>query len=163
MAPGEARPVWKIMRVLAEAQELDGFAYESPEALTKEAQQQCASVELNNLTEMKGVTYTAHSNDGLVRAGETPIYATDPLVRRSSPLQKSADGKQAFASMSNAELKKLGVADGDMVRVKQGKGQAELAARADETVPPGCVWVPTGLPQTQALGDLFAAVEVHKA
>lgn len=163
MAPGEARPVWKIMRVLADAQELAGFSYESPEALTKEAQQQCGSIQLNNITDMKGVSYSAHLKDALVRAGEIPIYATDPLVRRSMPLQKSADGKQAFASMSNSELTNLGVADGDMVKVKQGGGSAKLAARADDNVPPGCVWVPSGLPETQTLGDLFAAVEVSKA
>ena len=163
LPPGDARPVWKIMRVLADAQELAGFNYESPEALTKEAQQQCTAIELNNLTDMKSVTYAAHLNDSMVRAGETPIYATDPLVRRSQPLQKSADGKQAFASMSKAEMDKLGVSDGDMVKVKQGNGTAELAARTDEGVPAGCVWVPTGLPQTQTLGRVFAEVEVHKA
>jgi len=163
MAPGDARPVWKIMRVLADAQELAGFGYDSPESLTREAQQQCSSIELNNLTDLTSVTYTAHSNDVLVRAGETPIYATDPLVRRSMPLQKSADGKQAFASMSQSELEKAGVADGDMVKIRQGSAQATLAARADESVPPGCVWIPAGITETQALGDLFAAVEVAKA
>ena len=163
LAPGDARPVWKIMRVLADAQQLAGFEYESPETITKEAQQQCTSVELNNHTDLSGVTYSAHLNDVLVRAGETPIYATDPLVRRSVPLQKSADGKQAFASMSQGEIDKLGVADGDMVKVKQDNGQATLAVKLDNNVPDGCVWVPAGLPQTQALGDLFAAVEVSKA
>jgi len=151
------------MRVLADAQEFAGFGYESPEALTKEAQQQCGSIQLNNITSMKSVTYSAHVKDALLRAGEIPIYATDPLVRRSVPLQKSADGKQAFASMSASELSKLGVADGDMVKVKQGGGTAKLAARADENVPQGCVWVPSGLPETQTLGDLFAPVEVSKA
>jgi len=151
------------MRVLADAQELAGFDYESPQSLTKEAQQQCSGIELNNLTDLQGATYAAHSNDVLVRAGETPIYATDPLVRRSIPLQKSADGKQAFASMSQSELTKAGVADGDMVKVKQGNAHATLAARVDESVPAGCVWIPAGIPETKALGDLFAAVEVSKA
>jgi len=163
MAPGDARPVWKIMRVLADAQQLSGFGYESPEALTKEAQQQCGSIELNNLTKMKDITYSAHSNDAMVRAGETPIHATDPLVRRSQPLQKCADGKQAFASMSKVEMDKLGVVDGDTVKVKQGGGTAELSVCFDDSVPAGCVWVPTGLPETQMLGEVFGAVEVHKA
>ena len=163
MAPGDARPVWKIMRVLADAQELAGFGYESPESITKEAQQQCSSIELNNHTNLDGATYTAHSNEGLLRAGETPIYATDPLVRRSVPLQKSADGKQAFASMSLSELEKAGLADGDMVKIKQDSGQATLAVRADESVPAGCVWIPAGIPETQSLGELFASVEVSKA
>ena len=163
LPPGDARPAWKIMRVLADAQELDGFDYDSPESITREAQQQCSAIQLNNHTDLSNVTYSAHLNDVLVRAGETPIYATDPLVRRSVPLQKSSDGKQAFASMSQSELEKLGVADGDMVKVKQDNAHATLPAKVDNSVPDGCVWVPAGLPQTQSLGDLFAAVEVSKA
>jgi len=161
--PGDARPVWKIIRVLAEGQELSGFAYESPETLTKEAQQKCSSVSLNNLTDLKGVGFEGASKDTMVRVGETPIYATDPLVRRSQPLQKSTDGKQAFASMAQAEFDKLGLSDGDSVKVKQGSGQATLPAKADNTLPEGCVWVPAGLVETQMLGDLFAAIEVQKA
>jgi len=161
--PGDARPVWKIMRVLAEGQSLSGFSYESPEELTKEAQQKCQSVTLNNLTDLKGISYESHSAEHLVRAGETPIYATDPLVRRSQPLQKSADGKQAFASMGQAELDKHSLKDGDTIKVKQGSGSATLPVKLDDGVPEGCVWVPAGLPQTQTLGNLFAAIEVHKA
>ena len=161
--PGDARPIWKIMRVLAEGQNLSGFDYESPETLTKQAQQKCTSVSLNNLTDISGVAFTEPVGDALVRAGETPIYATDPLVRRSQPLQKSADGKQAFASMALSELERLKLKDGDSVNVQQGDASATLPVRADDTVPAGCVWVPAGLPQTQALGELFAAVEVRKA
>ena len=163
LPPGDARPVWKIMRVLAESQSLSGFDYESPETLTREAQQACSSVKLNNVTDMKGVSYVGHSSDALLRAGETPIYATDPLVRRSQPLQKSADGKQAFASMAQSELDRLKLNDGDTVNVKQGGGHATLPVRLDNAVPVGCVWVPAGLPQTQNLGEVFAAVEVQKA
>jgi NADH-quinone oxidoreductase subunit G len=163
LPPGDARPVWKIMRVLAEALELDGFAYESPEALTKEAQQACSGIQLNNLTDMQGVSCLAPSGDAMVRAGETPIYSTDPLVRRSQPLQKSADGKQAFASMAQVDMDRLKLNDGDMVKVTQGNGSATLATKLDDDVPAGCVWVPAGLPQTQSLGEVFAAAEVSKA
>jgi len=163
MAPGDARPAWKIVRVLADALELKDLSYESPEELTREAQQACGSIELNNLTGYSGASYSDASDAALLRAGETPIYATDPLVRRSQPLQKSTDGKQAFASMAQSEMDRLKLSDGDAVKVSQGNGLAELTAKLDDNVPPGCVWVPTGLPQTQKLGELFAAVEVHKA
>lgn len=163
MAPGDARPAWKVLRVLADALDLSGMSYDSPEEITREAQQACAGLELNNLAGFNKATYAPHAANGLIRAGETPIYATDPLVRRSQPLQKSADGKQAFASMSQSELNRLNLADGDTVNVVQNGGKAELTVKQDDGVPDGCVWVPAGLPQTQSLGDLFASVEVHKA
>jgi len=161
--PGEARPGWKIFRVLADELDLEGFAFDSPEAITRELQAQCGSVALNNLTQFAHIpAFAAPESAALLRAGETPIYATDPIVRRSQPLQKSMDGKQAFACMSEAELSRLAVSDGDAVSVSQNGAAVSLPAKLDNSVPDGCVWVPSGLPETQALGELFGAVEVSK-
>lgn len=162
--PGDARPAWKIFRVLADELELDGFGYDSPEAVTRELQAQCNSVTLSNLTSFDYVpAFYAPSNDSVLRAGETPIYATDPIVRRSQPLQKSMDGKQAFAVMSESQAASLSVADGEQVSVRQNGSAVSLPAKVDNGVPEGCVWVPAGIPETQALGELFGAIEVSKA
>jgi len=161
--PGDARPAWKIMRVLAEQLSLDGFNFDSPEVITKEIQQHCGQVELNNLASTSAkISYQAPAQSELLRAGETPIYATDALVRRSQPLQNSSDGKQAFAVMADSVMQKLGIKEGDSVKVTQGDGVATLPAKADNSIPDACVWVPTGLPQTQALGDLFGPIQVSK-
>ncbi|MEE9334420.1 MAG: NADH-quinone oxidoreductase subunit NuoG [Granulosicoccaceae bacterium] len=161
--PGDARPAWKIMRVLAEKLSLDGFNFDSPEVITKEVQQQCGQVQLDNLSVTSSkINYQAPEKAKLLRAGETPIYATDALVRRSQPLQNSSDGKQAFAVMADTLLQKLGIKDGDTVKVQQGNGVVTLPVKADNSVPDACVWVPTGLPQTQSLGDLFGPIQVSK-
>jgi len=162
--PGDARPAWKIFRVLAEELELDGFGYDSPESVTKELQSHCGDIQLTNLTSFKNAPdYQAPVNADVLRAGESPIYSTDPIVRRSQPLQKSLDGKQAFASMAASQLEKLSLKDGDSVNVKQNGTAVLLPCRTDNDVPDGCVWVPTGLPETQALGSLFGEIEVSKA
>ena len=162
--PGDARPAWKVFRVLAQELQLEGFGYDTPEAITKEVQGHCASVTLGNITEFSSApAFQSPSSDALLRAGETPIYATDPIVRRSQPLQKSMDGKQAFAVMSDAQALQLSIVEGDNVSVQQNGTAVSLPAKLDNSVPDGCVWVPTGLPETQALGDLFGAVKVSKA
>jgi len=162
--PGDARPAWKILRVLADELDLSGFDYNSPETITGELQSKCSSVELGNMTRFDSVPrFTPQDNAPLVRAGETPIYATDPVVRRSQPLQKSLDGKQAFASMSVSELTKIKASDGDSVVVKQNGASVTLPCRADDNVPDGCVWVPSGLVETQELGATFGPIEVRKA
>jgi NADH-quinone oxidoreductase subunit G len=162
--PAEARPGWKVLRVLADTLELDGFGYDSPESVTRELQQRCANIELNNLVTLAttGDWQELHSG-GLLRAGETPIYATDPLVRRSQPLQKTRDGKQAWVSMASSELERLQLSDGDAVALQQNGATITLPVRSDDGVPTGCVWLPAGLPETQALGDLFGPIEVKKA
>jgi len=161
--PGESRPAWKVFRVLAEALGLSSFDYDSPESVARELANACSSIELNNLTDMPKAAYAADAVSGLVRAGETPIYGSDPLVRRSKPLQKTRDGQQAFAFMSEAELNSQSLNDGDRVLVRQNGSAVTLPARADNDVPDGCVWVPTGLPETAELGELFGPIDVSKA
>jgi len=162
-APGDARPAWKVFRVLAESMQLDNFSYDSPEAVARELAAACSAIELNNIADSPKLTYSGDAGAALVRAGETPIYATDPLVRRSKPLQNTRDGKQAFAFMSEAELSNQSISDGDKVLVRQNGSAVTLAARADNDVPNGCVWVPTGLPETAELGELFGPIDVSKA
>ncbi len=162
--PGDARPAWKIFRVLASELELDGFGYDSPEDITRELQAKCGSVQLGNLTDFAQVpAFSAPRDAALLRAGETPIYATDPIVRRSQPLQTSLDGKQAFASMAESQMQQLSLNEGDSVYVRQNGSAVTLPVKLDNNVPGGCVWVPAGLPETAALGELFGAIEVSRA
>jgi formylmethanofuran dehydrogenase subunit D len=56
-------------------------------------------------------------------------------------LQKTRDAAAPTARMSAQTLQALGVTDGAAVRVRQGSGEAVLTAKADETVPAGCVRV----------------------
>ena len=164
--PGEARPGWKVLRVLAEAMQLDGFTHDNPEQITREVQGHCGSLELNNFTVLdngsspRSWPMTNPGSEPMLRSGELPIYRTDPLVRRSEPLQKAIDGKQAYASLCTAEMKRLGVAAGDKLKVSQNGSSIELEARCDEGIPVGSVWVPAGLTETSDLGAVFAPVSV---
>ncbi len=157
--PGEARPGWKVFRVLAEALGLDGFGFDSPEAVTRELQQACTSIELNNLVDSSARhDFGGASGSDWLRSGETPIYRTDPVVRRSMPLQKATDGKQAFASVNTSGLAALGVAEGEALTIEQGGRSCVLPAKLDDSLPDGCLWVPAGLHATATLGEVFGEV-----
>ena len=65
--------------------------------------------------------------------------------------------------MSTATLTGLGVADGDLVRVSQGQGEASLTARLDGTVPDGCVRIAAAHALTASLGDMFGPIKVERA
>ncbi|HLX25247.1 MAG TPA: molybdopterin dinucleotide binding domain-containing protein, partial [Usitatibacter sp.] len=94
------------------------------------------------------------------RLAEFPVTASDPIVRRSQALQKTADGKASRTARFNAvTLAKLGLAPGDAVRVKQGGGEATLKAVLDTTLPDNVVRVARGVPETAALGEGAIAVE----
>jgi NADH-quinone oxidoreductase subunit G len=96
----------------------------------------------------------------LERVAEFAVTASDPIVRRSQSLQKTADGKVSRAARFNAAtLAKLGLAAGDRVRVTQGGGEAVLVAALDAALPDNVVRVARGVTETAALGEGAIAVE----
>ena len=161
---GDSRPGWKVLRVLGNLLGLAGFDYESSEQVRDEiVAPGCEFVGgLNNAIDGVALSLTAPAG-GLQRIAEVPIYFADPLVRRSEALQKTRDAQAPTARLCAATLAQLGIAEGSQVRVRQGQGEALLTARADESVPTGCVRVAAAHASTAALGDMFGAINVERA
>jgi formate dehydrogenase major subunit len=67
-------------------------------------------------------------------------WHTGAMTRRASVLDEIEP--EAVASLAPAELRRLGVAAGEPVRVTTRRGMIELKARADSNVAPGQVFVP---------------------
>ena len=97
---------------------------------------------------------------GNFEGAQTELYATDAIVRRSAPLQKTADAAAAGkARMHPATFAALGLADGQSVRLRQGGGEAVLPAAIDAAVPEGCVRIARGIRETVALGEGELTIE----
>ena len=165
---GDARPGWKVLRVLANLLAIDGFAYESSEQVRDEiiAPGSEFVAGLSNAIDGVALSLTASTGalqTGLQRIAEVPIYFADPLVRYGVALQKTRDAQAPTARLCAATLAQLGVTDGGTVRVKQGQGEAQLVAALDETVPAGCVRVAAAHASTAALGDMFGTINVERA
>jgi formate dehydrogenase major subunit len=67
-------------------------------------------------------------------------WHTGAMTRRSSTLDTLEPGP--VASLSRGTIAKLGIAPGDMVVVTTRRGSVELAARQDDGVPDGVVFIP---------------------
>ena len=100
---------------------------------------------------------------GLERIALVPIYAADPLVRRSNPLQATKDAELAGVGVNPATLERLGVQVGESVAVRQGDGEVVLDIVADGRIPDGCAFLPAGIPATAALGPGDGPLTIHKA
>jgi NADH-quinone oxidoreductase subunit G len=164
---GECRPAWKVLRVLANTLGLQGFDYETSEQV-KDAVfggEKPSSVVWrslnNNLQELVEIQINI-KHDGLQRIGEVPQYESDPIVRRSAPLQKTKYNIKPMARMCASQLADLGLVDGDLVSVKQDKGSAILIVKLDEHVAKGCVRVAAAHEDTIGLGDLMGDITVEK-
>ncbi len=162
---GEARPAWKVIRVLGNMLGLDGFNQDNVDAIRNEIApdlQAFVNAKLNN--EIRGAAIALQAPaTGIERIAEVPIYAADALVRRAPSLQKSADAKNAkIAFLASDVFANLGLVDGADVRIAQGAGAAILKAKCDATLPAGCVRVASAISETSALDAMFGAVMVEK-
>ena len=159
---GEARPGWKILRVMGNLFNLDGFDFVSSEEVRDELKQLCQSVELNNKLNTSETISIAPVNGSLQRLGEVPLYAMDALVRRSDALQKTRDAVQDSVRINSRQAEKSGVMTAEKVRVNQDGAHAYLPLVIDEGIPDGCVWIAAAMPSTFVLGETFGPIELEK-
>ena len=161
---GDARPAWKVLRVLGNLLGLDGFSQETAEEVRVEALGDAAALTLRlDNTSTATLALAVVAPQGLQRVADVPIYSTDALVRRSVPLQLTADAREPRAGLTPALTAQLGLLPGDRVRVTQGQGSAVLLAHLDTTLAEGTVRVAAGHPATAALGAMFGTLNVQKA
>ncbi|HKI64792.1 MAG TPA: NADH-quinone oxidoreductase subunit NuoG [Burkholderiales bacterium] len=159
---GEARPAWKVLRVLGTLLGVQGFDYDSCEQVREECLRgtDVASRLSNSVSFEKIPPLTRPA--GLQRIADVPIYFADALVRRAPALQKTRDAQPPRAWMNSKLMQRLGVAAGQPVLVKQGQGEARLAAALDDALPDECVRVAAAHPSTADLGAMFGAVTLEK-
>ena len=86
---GEARPGWKVLRVLGNLLNLSGFEYQSSEDIREELRKLC--------TDLSASAYKGNHRVGQVAAGadvlDLSMYHVDALVRRAPSLQKTREGR----------------------------------------------------------------------
>jgi NADH-quinone oxidoreductase subunit G len=163
-ARGDARPAWKVLRVLGNVLTLNGFDYESSEAVRDDVLGKGAEFVGNLDNGLNGVAIVLPAAvEGLQRIADVPINFADPAARRSPALQQTADASAPTARINEQTLGQLGLAGGAQVRVKQGNGEAVLAAKADNNVPVGCIRVAAAHASTVALGEPFGLISVERA
>jgi NADH-quinone oxidoreductase subunit G len=88
-AVGEARPAWKVLRVLGTQLGLTGFDYMSSEEAREELRA-ILDASKAEAPEMALRRVSLHHDDAWTEPGP---YATDMLLRRSRPLQEASIGQ----------------------------------------------------------------------
>ncbi len=159
----EARPAWKVLRVLGNMLNVEGFDYNDSESIRDEALNGMdipAKLD-NTLTESRILNPESSVSSGLQRVADVPIYAADAVVRRAASLQATHDAAMPRAVMHSGELKKLSLQSGDEVQLTQGSGSVHLQVMADDSLPMGVVRVAAGHAATAQLGAMFGTITVE--
>jgi len=160
----DTRPGWKVLRVLGTMLNLPGFDADTAADVRVSVLGGTQSVasRLGNGTSVE-VSKPAEAAAPIERVADVPIYFADPLVRRSPPLQLTADARPPKARMHRSLFDMLGLAEGGQVKVKQGNGEAVLTAVVSAAVPPGVVHVAAAHASTCGLEGLSGPVGVERA
>jgi NADH-quinone oxidoreductase subunit G len=159
---GEARPAWKVLRVLGNLFGFGGFEYESAEAIRDEALAGELAPRLDN-TLLAPQPVKARSAAGLVRLGEVGIYQLDALTRRAPALQATAAAAQPCVRANATTLAALELRNGQAASVEQDGGKVLLNVQEDPSLPDQVIHVAAGHALTTGLGGLFAAIAVGRA
>jgi len=164
---GDARPGWKVLRVLGNLLGMSDFDFDTAEQVRDAALPSDLSARLSNHTSAPVASAPAHAGKGLQRIAEVPIYAADPIVRRAPSLQMTADAAAPVVGMNAALLAEMRLADGDLVRVSQqtlvgNAGDVVLTAKLDAGLADGVVRIPAAHPMTAALGAMIGPVSVER-
>jgi NADH-quinone oxidoreductase subunit G len=158
---GEARPAWKVLRVLGSLLGLDGFGQDGIEAVRRELPSPDAiAAALSNEIAI-AITAPAHDQPVLERIAEVPMYFADPLVRRAVSLQKTRSAQPPVVRANAQTLARLQLAHGDAARVRSSGGEAMLKVVADAGVPDRCVRIAAAHRTTSMLGPMFGPIAVE--
>jgi NADH-quinone oxidoreductase subunit G len=141
----ETRPAWKVLRVLGNIFELDGFDYITSEDVRDEAKQQAGSIEQTNKMTWRCPAALAKQTDAINRIGVLPIYAVDSVVRRSEALQETEDALPACVIINAETAKQNKIQDEDNIVVKQNNVDLTLRVHIEDSIPDNCAVIPQGV------------------
>ncbi len=150
-----SRPAWKVLRVIGNALNLQGFEFLTAESVREELAQQCGDLQPNNLVEsaarFTGMTVEKAEWQRII---EVPIYAVDSTTRQAKSLQATPLAIVSDKAVIHPETAKtLKLQPEDRLQIQLGaQTVATLDWLADDGVPQHCVAIATATTATYLLG-----------
>ena len=154
---GDAKPGWKVIRVLANQLVANGFDYNNIEEVRAELTTLDDASKLLSNEVSATITINKPSLEGLVRFGIQGIYNTDSITRRSHSLQETYHAKLPVFSVSQKLADKLSL-DENVHAIQNGvEGKFNLAISND--LPETVVLLAT---TTSGFAGRYDAIEIKK-
>jgi NADH-quinone oxidoreductase subunit G len=160
-APGEARPGWKVLRVLADKLGLTGLAYNTLEEVRHEINRLLGIVRPANLDAWLAPEVLPSFRNQLFRIADFPMNSLDPLVRRAQALQQTTDVADGTVHLSSATAGSLGLTTGASVQLKQSGYEREFPVTIDERLPQNTVLIQAAFQGDQPIGPWVGEVELE--
>lgn len=146
----EARPGWKVLRVLGNYLELEGFDYidlsdvQDDYVLGDEQIVSQAGARVND-------SPRKIDSKAIYRYVETPMYRLDATLRHAAALQQTLDTPLPAVGLNEKTMARLDLTPGTQLIVAQGEIKVSLALELDNRLPDDQAFIPAGYSQTSAL------------
>jgi NADH-quinone oxidoreductase subunit G len=162
---GQARPGWKVLRVLGDLLKVEGFQFNAVDEVTNTALGGLnVTSELSNRTQTPLEMGPASISMDIERVTDLASYFTDPIVRRAQSLHLTVDSKNAHkAGIPVGLFEQLQLKEGDAIKVSQGEYSVVLPATLQKGLAQGVVRIASGTPASALLGDSFGPLVVERA
>jgi NADH-quinone oxidoreductase subunit G len=92
---GDARPAWKVLRVIGNLLDVADFDYVSSEEVRDELAEQLGDISPNNDLSDDAKHVLPNGADAPSAEIDVALYSVDGLVRRAAALQKTPEAKRA--------------------------------------------------------------------
>jgi NADH-quinone oxidoreductase subunit G len=159
---GEARPAWKVLRVLGNVLGLENFYFNSSEEVLAEALPGSFESQLNNQTSAQPAV-TSVFTAAIERLADVTIHSSDAIVRRAPALQLTQDAKRAVKlGLPSSLFAQLGLKEGDAVKVSQLGASVVMPATEEKSLVDGVVRLSAGTAVSAQLGAMFGQLSVER-
>lgn len=132
---GEARPGWKVLRVLGNLFDCEGFDYTSSREVLDEIKSCVGDSSASN--DLPWICPDSLGTDakGMQSIVDRPMYSGDCLVRRATSLQQVAKSRHFAIRVNQSVASKIGLSNGEQAMAKNNSIEVTLPIIIDERVP----------------------------
>jgi len=146
---GEARPAWKILRVLGNLLDCEGFDYVSSQEIRDELKESIGIVNPDNDMAWTCPETLHGEAQGIESIADHPMYASDCLLRRAIRINQT-------------EASKAGLTDGERATAKKEDFEITLPVVIDDRVPDKGVLLPSNLSGAVMCGSKSSEITLSR-
>ena len=155
---GQSRPGWKILRVLANFLQLEGFSYDSSEEVKTDAMIEMDKKNEFSLNDFK----PSNIERGLEVLNVVRANDSDMIVRRATSLHQNKNKDQSCCLINPTTMLEEGLIDGQKIKISSSESEILINAKADDNVCLNAVVIYGKQDETFILG-MHNKVKIKKA
>ena len=155
---GQSRPGWKILRVLANFLQLEGFSYDSSEEVKTDAMIEMDKKNEFSLNDFK----PSNIERGIEVLNVVRANDSDMIVRRATSLHQNKNKDQSCCLINPTTMLEEGLIEGQKIKISSSEAEILINVKADDNVCLNAVVIYGKQDETFILG-IHNKVKIKKA